>query len=86
MTTESALLGVPTISCYPGELFVMLKYLVKNRLVSLERDPDKLLKKITSTLDNLGTVRRTQAERVQMLVKDFEYPIDVILKEVEKLG
>jgi hypothetical protein len=86
MTTESALLGVPTFSCYPSEPFVMLKYLVKNRLVSLERDPDKLLKKITSTLDDLGAVRKMQAERVQRLVKDFEDPIEVIIKEVEKFG
>jgi hypothetical protein len=64
----------------------MLNYLVKNRLVSLERDPDKLLKKITSTLDDLGAVRKMQSERVQRLVKDFEDPIEVIIKEVEKFG
>jgi predicted glycosyltransferase len=86
MTTESALLGVPTFSCYPGEPFLMLKYLVNNRLVLLERDPDKLLKKITSTLDDLATVRKMQSERVQRLVKDFEDPIEVIIKEVENFS
>ena len=85
MTTESALLGVPTFSCYPSEPFLMLKYLVKNKLVSLERNPVKLLKKILLTLNNLETVRKTQSERIQRLVKDFEDPIEVIVKEVEKL-
>jgi predicted glycosyltransferase len=86
MTTESALLGVPTFSCYPGEPFMVLKYLVKNKLVSLEKDPVKLLKMIWSTLDDLEGVKKTQVERVRRLVEDFEDPVEVITKEVERLS
>jgi predicted glycosyltransferase len=86
MTTESALLGVPTLSCYPSEPFAILRYLVKNKMVSLERDHVTLLKKIWSTLDNLENAKKTQAERVQRLVRDFEDPIEVIVTEIERLG
>jgi len=85
MTTESALLGVPTFSCYPSKPFEILKYLIKNKMVILERDPNRLLKKIGSTLDDLEKSKKTQAERVQMLVKDFEDPTEVIVTEVEKI-
>jgi len=86
MTTESALLGVPTFSCYPSRPFVILKYLVKNRMVSLERNHVKMLKKIWLTLDNLENAQKTQDERVQRLVRDFEDPIEVIVTEVEKMA
>jgi predicted glycosyltransferase len=86
MTTESALIGVPTFSCYPSEPFIILKYLVKKKLVSLEHDPVKLSKMIWSTLDDLEGAKKIQAERVQRLVKNYEDPVEVITKEVETLS
>jgi len=86
MTAESALLGVPTFSCYPTKPFLVLKYLVKNKLVSLEKNPYTLLKKLNYALNNLDATRKAQAERVQKMVRDFEDPIDVIVGEAEKIG
>ncbi len=84
MTTEAALLGVPTFSCYPAKPFLVLKYLVENKLVSLEKTPNALLKKVCSSLDDLDAAKKAQAERVQKMVKGFEDPIEVVVKEIEK--
>jgi predicted glycosyltransferase len=86
MTTESVLLGVPTFSCYPTKPFLVLKYLVENKLVTLEKNPNTLLEKMCATLDNLDAAKKAQAKRVQKMVKGFEDPIDVIVKEIEKFG
>jgi len=84
MTTEAALLGVPTFSCYPGEPFIVLKYLMRKKLVKLERDPKVLAKKVLVSLDNIEYERKRQAERAKRLVETFEDPIEVITNEIEK--
>jgi len=84
MTTEAALLGVPTFSCYPGEPFIVLKYLIRKRLVKLESNPETLAIKILETLDNIECEKRKQAERAERLVETFEDPIEVITAEIEK--
>ena len=83
MTAESVLLGVPTFSCHPGKPFPILKYLVGKKLVKLETDPSKLLGKIQLMLSRLDKEKTMQAEKAERLVKGFEDPIEVILKEIE---
>ncbi|MBS7614755.1 DUF354 domain-containing protein [Candidatus Bathyarchaeota archaeon] len=85
MTIESALLGVPTFSCYPNKPFEILKYLVKNELVTLVKTPKQLSRKIACALDDLENIRKVQIEKIQTVVKNFEDPIDKIAAEVEKL-
>lgn len=84
MTAEASLLGVPTFSCYPAEPFIILKYLMKKKLVKLERNPEKLAKKALATLDRIEYERMKQDERAKRLVKTFEDPVEVIAEEVEK--
>ena len=84
MTIEAALLGVPTFSCYPGEPFIILNYLVRKKLVKHERDAEILAKNLLRTLDNLEVERRMQAERAWRLVETFEDPIEVATEEIEK--
>lgn len=86
MTTEAALLGVPTFSCYPDEPFLILKYLMEKNLVTHETDPEKLAKGILTTLSNRDYEKRKQSGKVRRLVKDFEDPISIIIGEVEKLA
>ncbi|MBS7656930.1 DUF354 domain-containing protein [Candidatus Bathyarchaeota archaeon] len=86
MTSESVLLGVPTFSCYPNKPFEILKYLVKNEMVTLIKNPRQLFRKIAYTLDNLETVKKVQNERIQTIIKNFEDPVEKIVSEVEKLG
>jgi len=84
MTSEAALLGVPTFSCYPGEPFIILKYLIEKGLVNLERNPKAMAEKILSTLDNIEYERSIQSEKAKRLVETFEDPIQVITSEIEK--
>ena len=84
MTTEAALLGVPTFSCYPSEPFLVLKYLIRKMLVKLERDPRALAMEILETLNNIEDEKRRQSERSKRLVETFEDPIRVITAEIEK--
>ena len=84
MTTEAALLGVPTFSCYPDEPFIVLKYLVRKRLVKLERDSKALATNVLATLDDIEHEKKRQAERAKRLVERFEDPIEVITAEIEE--
>ena len=84
MTTEAALLGVPTFSCYPGEPFIILKYLMRKGLVKLERDPKSLAIKILAALEKVEYEKKRQAERAKRLVETFDDPIQVIADEIEK--
>jgi len=84
MTVEAALLGVPTFSCYPAEPFIILKYLMRKRLVKLERNPERLAEKVLATLDRIEYERRKQNERAKRLVKTFEDPVEVIADEIKK--
>lgn len=86
MTTEAALLGVPTFSCYPDKSFLIEEYLIKKNLIIKETVPEKVTKRIINTLDNLGYERKKQKERAWRLVKKFEDPVEVILNEVKKVA
>jgi predicted glycosyltransferase len=86
MTAESALLGKPTFSCYPGKPVIILKYLIRKGLVKLETDSSQLLRKIRLTLNSLDKEKIRQAEKAEKLVKGFEDPIEVILREIESLA
>jgi len=84
MSAEAALLGVPVVSCYPGEPYIIEKYLIRKKLIARETDPKKLVKKISETLNNIDYEKKKQSRKVQRIVKNFEDPIEIIMKEVEK--
>jgi hypothetical protein len=84
MTAEAALLGVPTFSCYPGEPYIIEKYLIKKRLVARETDPEKIRKIDPENLDNCDHVKQRKSAIAQELVKTYEDPIEPITREIEK--
>ena len=86
MTTEAALLGIPTFSCYPDEPFLILKYLIGKELVTRETDPNRLVRRILATLGNISDEKKRQAEKVQGLVQNFEDPTELITTEIQKLA
>lgn len=83
MTSEAALLGVPTFSCYPEESYLIEKYLLSKGLAIRETNPRKLVKRILETLDNLETARKNQSEKARRLTSTFEDPVDVMVKTIE---
>lgn len=86
MTSEAALLGVPTFSCYPEEPYLIEKYLLSKGLAIRETDPRKLARRILKTSDNLKTERKKQREKARRLTSAFEDPVDVIVKTIEDVG
>jgi predicted glycosyltransferase len=86
MSAEAALLGVPTFSCYPGEPFLIQRYLTRKKLLTHETDPDTLVSRILATLSNIDSEKKRQSARVQRLVRNFEDPIEIVTREVEKFG
>jgi predicted glycosyltransferase len=86
MSAEAALLGVPTFSCYPGEPFLVERYLIRKKLVTRETDPDKRVNRILATLSNVDSERKRQSAKVQRLVRNFEDPIEIVTGEVEKFA
>jgi len=86
MNAEAALLGVPTFSCYPDEPSMIEGYLIRKRLVTRELDHRKLVRGILVTLSKADLERSRQSARVRRLVKDFEDPVEITTREIEKLS
>jgi hypothetical protein len=83
MTSEAALLGVPTFSCYPGKPYLVEKYLLNKGLVIRETDPKRLTAMILKTLDNLQKAKTEHKEKARKLTNTFEDPVKVISKTIE---
>lgn len=86
MSEESALLGVPTFSCYPGEPSLIEKYLVKKGLIIRQRSPQESAEGIIKTLKRIDTAKARQSERARRLVETFEDPIEVITDNFVKIS
>ncbi|MBS7644166.1 DUF354 domain-containing protein [Candidatus Bathyarchaeota archaeon] len=83
MTAEAALLGVPTISCYPAELTYVDKYLLREGLITHSTDPEKIVRRILQILTDPEAFRRIQKAKAQKLISEMEDPIDVIMRALE---
>jgi len=86
MSTEAALLGVPTFSCYPGEPTLIEKYLIRKGLIVREETPEKTAEKIADQLKRIDFIRKRQSERARRLVEKFEDPVRVIADNVLRLS
>ena len=86
MSVEAALLGVPTLSCYPGDPYLIEKYLVKAGLIVRENQPEKIIKRILNMLRRINHVKTRCAERAERLVEGFEDPISFITERIERLN
>jgi len=65
MTAEAAMLGVPTISCYPGEPTIIERYLVREKLIERICRPklaSRRVRQILRILTLKGNVRETTRE------------------------
>ena len=84
MTAESALLGTPTLSCYPREPTIVENYLIKEKLVHRIADPEKAVTEITGILDNFDSTHHIQQEKAKNLVSKMEDPLDIIINTIEQ--
>ncbi len=86
MTAEAALLGTPTISCFPREPTIVETHLIKNGLVYRQTKPVKVAAKIQQILASIDDMRKTQREKARTFTATMEDPIDVIVQEIEGLA
>jgi predicted glycosyltransferase len=79
MTAESALLGVPTFSCYPSQPTYVDRYLIRQKLIRRLTKPDTLVKEVAHVLQNSDKFRASQSERAKRLVAWMEDPVKRIV-------
>lgn len=80
MTAESALLGVPTIS-FGAVPSIIEQYLVRKKLIVLQRSPARIARTIGRMLSSGSTVR----PRAQRLLASMEDPYDALTRAVRSL-
>ena len=86
MSAEAALMGIPTISCYPGDPYIIENYLIEKGLINRETSEKKLFKKVMNMLKNYCQYKKETTEKSTSLIETFEDPIEVIVNEIEKIG
>jgi predicted glycosyltransferase len=84
MSAEAAILGVPTISCYPGNPTLVELFLIERGLNERETNLESLVERASGLLVDPKSEREAQEERARLLVKDFEDPVKVIADEIER--
>ncbi|MBS7619280.1 DUF354 domain-containing protein [Candidatus Bathyarchaeota archaeon] len=83
MNAESAILGVPTLSFYPGETTIVERYLIRRKLMKRENNPGSLWIQVLRMLERIREERMEQEKRANELVKEFEDPLEKITEEIE---
>lgn len=82
MTTESALMGIPTFSFYPNKPTYVESFLVRKRLVFRENNPRLLASSVAQILKTIDESMRSQKVRARELTKTMEDPTEVVLKTI----
>ncbi len=85
MTVEATLLGIPSISCFPGPKPQYIKFLERKRLVETLRSPKEIASRIEMVLTSPEDFR-DQSKRGRELLAWMEDPIAKILRTVEVAG
>lgn len=82
MTAEAALLGVPSISYYPGKTTCVESFLIKRGLVEKISDPAEIARGVAEILENLPSVRSSQEKRASSILSRMDDPIKVIYRSI----
>ncbi|MCS7116091.1 MAG: DUF354 domain-containing protein [Nitrososphaerota archaeon] len=84
MNAESALLGIPTISAYPGITHYVEKYLIKNRLVIKPQSIEGVVQNLERLLKD-EEYRLNLKRRAERILKRMEDPISKIVSIIESI-
>jgi predicted glycosyltransferase len=85
MSAEAALLGIPTLSCFPGKSYIIEQYLIEKSLIKRVTNIEILVKKIHDILKKSKEIRMENEKKVHYVVNEYEDPIKIISDEIEKL-
>lgn len=86
MTQEAALLGVPTISIYPGKLPAVLRFLERRRLILRCGEVEGLAELSQMILSDLEKAEASWRDRAERLWEILEDPLPLVLRVVESLA
>lgn len=78
MTAEACLLGVPSLSCYPGEPYLVEKFLMRRGLLVRAERVDEALRFVRRVLADPQIARKNQSRKARRLFRKMEDPIEVI--------
>ncbi|MBS7656185.1 DUF354 domain-containing protein [Candidatus Bathyarchaeota archaeon] len=84
MTAESALLGTPTISCYPSNPTYIEKFLIKQDLIQRSLNP-KIIVELALSYINDEDAKKRALKKAEKLTSIMEDPTEVILKKILEL-
>ncbi|TMI07637.1 DUF354 domain-containing protein [Candidatus Bathyarchaeota archaeon] len=85
MTVEAALLGIPSISCFPGPKPLYIQYLERLGLVETIRSPREISTRVHRILTDPEAFE-SQSRRGKQLLINMEDPVAKILSTVERAG
>ena len=85
MTVEAALLGIPSISCFPGPKPLYIRYLERLGLVETTRSPREIVSIIQTILTDPEAFEGQRRGGKRLLAK-MEDPVAKILSTVELAG
>jgi predicted glycosyltransferase len=84
MTAEAALLGTPTVSCYPGEPYIVERYLVRQGLVKRAKGLEEAVAYVKLVLRRPEDFKERHRERARRLLQTMEDPVEVIAESLRK--
>ncbi|MEM2895990.1 MAG: DUF354 domain-containing protein [Candidatus Bathyarchaeia archaeon] len=82
MNAEAALLGVPTISCFPAGPTYIEKFLIKKGLMERGLDPKIISSKIFRIVEKKSLIKENK-EKAKKLLEKMEDPLKMIVAKVE---
>jgi predicted glycosyltransferase len=83
MTAESALLGVPAISYYPGDPTFVERFLIHYGLVERILDPSRIAQR-TNAISRSADFREFYQKKSTKLIRSMEDPLRVITQRIFK--
>ncbi len=84
MNQEASLLGIPVISCFPGDHLVTDKFLAKKKLLYRILNPDEVARKALEILSNIKEYQERHISRAQRLMQEMENPAEIIFSYISK--
>jgi len=85
MTVEAALLGIPSISCFPGPKPKYIQYLERQQVVETLRSSRKIASQIQDILENPRKFEKRRARGKKLLAR-MEDPVAKILSTIQLAG
>jgi predicted glycosyltransferase len=82
MNQEASLLGIPVISCFPGDHLITDQYLAKEQLLYRIINPEEAAVKALEILQNRKQYQSEHHERAEKLMQQMENPAEIIFSQI----